>query len=298
MTTFGFFIIPVITAFSGSISLIAAFSDDRSGCYRFPSSSAVFSRRCGSADNPRGGGDDFFFFKHKHVVTEFDRRTAVSHGLTFSLASAATCLLPPIAGAAEEKKEGAKVKEVLEYKTPSGLRYRELITGKGLSPSYGQIVSFSYIGYVRVGTGTEKGKPVRFDENKDGYLAIHGSGRIVPGLDEGLHTMKVGGRRRIIISPKLGYAAGNSGTLGPIPEWSFARNKLNKLLDAMVEARGGELIFDVDLLRVVDNEADQGYYDDTVVSEEEFEKLRRNFGGAIGGIVSNEQDDVPNTGQT
>eukprot|EP00546_Thalassionema_frauenfeldii_P013553 CAMPEP_0178915532 /NCGR_PEP_ID=MMETSP0786-20121207/12076_1 /TAXON_ID=186022 /ORGANISM="Thalassionema frauenfeldii, Strain CCMP 1798" /LENGTH=102 /DNA_ID=CAMNT_0020588647 /DNA_START=357 /DNA_END=665 /DNA_ORIENTATION=- len=88
--------------------------------------------------------------------------------------------------------------------------------------------------------------------------------------------MKVGGKRRIIIPPKLGFV--DIG-LGPIPEGPFARNKLNKLLDKMVEKRGGNLIYDVELRLVRDDEADLGYYDDDSLTEEQQKRLLENVNG-------------------
>ena len=94
---------------------------------------------------------------------------------------------------------------------------------------------------------------------------------MIPGLDEGLHTMSVGQRRRLIIPPKLGFI--QSG-LGPLPEMPWNRWKLNSLLQDMITQRGGELIYDVQLKRILDNEADQGYYEDASLSDEEFAVLR------------------------
>ena len=105
----------------------------------------------------------------------------------------------------------------------------------------------------------------------------HGNGRNVPGLDEGLHTMKVGGKRRIIIPPKLGYVT--SG-IGPIPVGPVGRWKLNHLIDKMVEVKGGNLIFDVEMRNIMVDEADQGYYDDDSLSPEDFDRLRQNIQSA------------------
>ena len=93
----------------------------------------------------------------------------------------------------------------------------------------------------------------------DGYLIKHGNGMMIAGLDEGLHTMKVGGKRRILIPSKLGYV---DTALGPMPEMPWNRWKLNNLLDDMVAVAGGTIIFEVAMLSIVEDEADQGYYSD------------------------------------
>ena len=172
------------------------------------------------------------------------------------------------------KMEGGK--SVTVFKTKSGLQYIDIVEGQGASPKYGNFISIAYKGFVKLPDA--KGKTFdldEFDEEKQ-YLIKHGNGRNIPGLDEGLHTMKVGGKRRIIIPPKLGYVTFG---LGPLPEGPYGRWKLNRLIDRMVELKGGNLIFDVEMRSVLEDEADQGYYDDESLSPEDFATLRANIEG-------------------
>jgi FKBP-type peptidyl-prolyl cis-trans isomerase len=171
------------------------------------------------------------------------------------------------AAAVGEDKDSIKV-----YKLPSGLKYVELQEGTGPTPKYGQLCSIAYKGYIKVAKSKDNPnpQPQLFDQASE-YLTKHGNGRLIPGLDEGLHTMKVGGTRRIIIPPKLGYI--DIG-LGPMPEWPWDRRKLSSLLDDMVAVQGGRLIFEVQLLRAMDDEADQGYYQDASVSDMEERKIQ------------------------
>mmetsp|Transcript_12572 Transcript_12572/g.18606 ORF Transcript_12572/g.18606 Transcript_12572/m.18606 type:complete len:192 (+) Transcript_12572:389-964(+) len=111
-------------------------------------------------------------------------------------------------------------------------------------------------------------------DSDNAFLVKHGNGRILPGLDEGLHTIRVGGKRRIIVPPKLGFV---SNGLGPLPEAPWGRYKLNQLLNQMVEVKGGNLVFDVELRSAFDDEADQGYYEDRSLTPEQFQTLRNNF---------------------
>lgn len=94
--------------------------------------------------------------------------------------------------------------------TPSGLKYIELEEGTGAIPKPGQKVEVHYIGTLENGTkfdsSRDRGKP--FDFNI-------GTGQVIKGWDEGLSTMKVGGRRQLIIPPDLGY--GSRGAGGVIP---------------------------------------------------------------------------------
>jgi len=97
-----------------------------------------------------------------------------------------------------------------EVTTESGLKYQDLRVGDGPSPQMGQTVTVHYIGKLENGKefnnshtmGT--GKPVEFK-----------LGRVIPGWNEGLQTMKVGGKRRLWIPSKLAY--GPTGNLPNIP---------------------------------------------------------------------------------
>jgi FKBP-type peptidyl-prolyl cis-trans isomerase len=86
------------------------------------------------------------------------------------------------------------------FQTKTGLKYFDLLEGeKGMpSPRYGQLVSFHYTGYYRA---TPSSPLDAFDSTfsrqaKQSFLHKHGNGRVIRGIDEGLHTMKVGGKRR------------------------------------------------------------------------------------------------------
>lgn len=85
--------------------------------------------------------------------------------------------------------------------TPSGLKYIDEKVGGGPSPKPGQTVSVNYVG-VTQSTGVEfdnsykKGGPVDF---------TLGVGGLIRGWEEGLSTMKVGGKRKLIIPGELAY---------------------------------------------------------------------------------------------
>lgn len=94
--------------------------------------------------------------------------------------------------------------------TPSGLQYIELKEGTGATPKTGQTVQVHYTGTLQDGT--------KFDSSRDRGQPFSfklGVGQVIKGWDEGLSTMKVGGRRQLIIPPQLGYGARGAG--GVIP---------------------------------------------------------------------------------
>ncbi|MFW9262539.1 MULTISPECIES: FKBP-type peptidyl-prolyl cis-trans isomerase [Nostoc] len=94
--------------------------------------------------------------------------------------------------------------------TPSGLKYVELKEGTGATPQPGQTVEVHYVGTLEDGT--------QFDSSRDRGQPFSfkiGIGQVIKGWDEGLSTMKVGGRRNLIIPSELGYGARGAG--GVIP---------------------------------------------------------------------------------
>jgi len=89
-----------------------------------------------------------------------------------------------------------------EVKTASGLRYTDITVGTGATPQRGQTVTVHYTGTL------ENGK--KFDSSVDRGVPADfriGVGAVIKGWDEGLMTMKVGGKRHFIIPANLGYGA-------------------------------------------------------------------------------------------
>lgn len=94
--------------------------------------------------------------------------------------------------------------------TDSGLRYEDIVVGTGASPQRGHQVTVHYTGTLEDGTkfdsSVDRGQPFTFQI---------GVGRVIRGWDEGVLTMKVGGKRKLVIPPQLGYGARGAG--GVIP---------------------------------------------------------------------------------
>lgn len=112
--------------------------------------------------------------------------------------------------------------------TASGLQISDSTVGTGASPKTGQICVMHYTGWLYVNGA--KGK--KFDSSVDRGTPFEfpiGTGRVIKGWDEGVATMKVGGKRTLIIPPALGYGASGAG--GVIPP-------------------NATLVFDVELLAV------------------------------------------------
>lgn len=100
--------------------------------------------------------------------------------------------------------------------TASGLKYQDIKVGDGASPQMGQTVSVHYLGRLNDENGKEfntftTGRPVEFK-----------LGQVVPGWNEGLQTMKVGGKRSLWIPSKLAYGpAGRPPSIPPNSDLYF-----------------------------------------------------------------------------
>ncbi|AGY59025.1 FKBP-type peptidyl-prolyl cis-trans isomerase [Gloeobacter kilaueensis] len=93
--------------------------------------------------------------------------------------------------------------------TPDGLKYLDEVVGTGATPKTGQKVTVHYTGTLEDGR--------KFDSSRDRgqpFSFVLGVGQVIKGWDEGVATMKVGGKRKLVIPPSLGYGARG---IGPIP---------------------------------------------------------------------------------
>jgi len=97
-----------------------------------------------------------------------------------------------------------------EVALPSGLKYEDMVVGTGAQPQAGQTVVVHYTGTLTDGK--------KFDSSRDRnqpFSFVLGTGAVIKGWDEGLATMKVGGKRKLIIPPELGYGAQGAGSAIP-----------------------------------------------------------------------------------
>ena len=112
--------------------------------------------------------------------------------------------------------------------TPSGLKFTDSKIGTGASPKTGQTCVMHYTGWLYQDGAKGKKFDSSLDRGEPFEFAI-GKGEVIGGWDEGVATMKAGGKRTLIIPPQLGYGARGAG--GVIPP-------------------NATLMFDVELLEV------------------------------------------------
>jgi peptidylprolyl isomerase len=98
--------------------------------------------------------------------------------------------------------------------TPSGLKITDSKVGTGATPKTGQTCVMHYTGWLY--ENGAKGK--KFDSSVDRgqpFEFVIGKQQVISGWDEGVATMKVGGKRTLIIPPELGYGARGAGNTIP-----------------------------------------------------------------------------------
>jgi peptidylprolyl isomerase len=143
--------------------------------------------------------------------------------LALAVALAGTTLLA--AGAAAPAKAQTSGRTMT---TASGLKITDSKVGTGATPKTGQTCVMHYTGWLY-----ENGaKGQKFDSSVDRGTPFEfriGMGQVIKGWDEGVASMKIGGKRTLIIPPELGYGARGAG--GVIPP-------------------NATLMFDVELLKV------------------------------------------------
>ena len=124
----------------------------------------------------------------------------------------------------------SKVQEALVAEEPqsvtatNGLQTEDVVVGSGQPARAGTTLVVHYTGWLVDGT--------KFDSSLDRgtpFVFVLGQGRVIKGWDEGLDSMRVGGKRKLTIPPELGY--GDRGAGGVIPP-------------------GATLVFEVELLEV------------------------------------------------
>jgi FKBP-type peptidyl-prolyl cis-trans isomerase len=93
---------------------------------------------------------------------------------------------------------------------PDGLRYTDTVVGRGPVAKSGEMVRVHYVGTFPNGQ--------KFDSSRDRnepFAFPLGAGKVIRGWDEGVAGMRVGGHRKLVVPPQLGYGAAGAG--GVIP---------------------------------------------------------------------------------
>jgi peptidylprolyl isomerase len=130
---------------------------------------------------------------------------------------------PLVASSGDERPVGGETVPLGEVVTRSGLKYRDLGVGTGAAAKKGDTVVVHYTLTLADGRKLDS----TFDRGQP-FTFVLGAAQVIKGWDEGVTGMKVGGKRKLIVPPELGYGKGGAGVVPP---------------DAV-------MIFEIELLRV------------------------------------------------
>jgi len=123
----------------------------------------------------------------------------------FTLGSAPAGAADPSPAPAASAAPAAEEKSIT---TASGLQYIDTVVGKGASPKKGQTAVVNYT--ITLGNRqiekSSPGQPIKFTIGRE---------QVLKGLEEGVITMKVGGHRKLMVPPNLGYGSEEAGKVPP-----------------------------------------------------------------------------------
>ncbi|HZS09938.1 MAG TPA: FKBP-type peptidyl-prolyl cis-trans isomerase [Blastocatellia bacterium] len=140
-----------------------------------------------------------------------------------SLTGTATTVSPAPTGSPSASPDAARNSAEGMKTTPSGLQYQDLVVGNGVKPLLGQTVRIIYTGWLKNGT--------KFDSNvgQPPFELKYGMDSVIKGWNlgiagsekEGIPPMRVGGKRKLIIPPELGYGKDGQGIIPPNATLTF-----------------------------------------------------------------------------
>ncbi|GLT46415.1 hypothetical protein SLA2020_201650 [Shorea laevis] len=142
--------------------------------------------------------------------------------------------------------------------TESGLQYKDLRVGDGPKPKMGETVVVDWDGYTigyygRIFEARNKTKGGSFEgDDKDFFKFRLGSQEVIPAFEEAVSGMALGGIRRIIVPPELGYPGNDYNRSGPRPTTFSGQRALDFVLrnQGLIDKT---LLFDIELLKIMPN---------------------------------------------
>lgn len=140
--------------------------------------------------------------------------------------------------------------------TTSGLQYKDLRVGDGPTPKAGETVVVDWDGYTigyygRIFEARNKTKGGSFvGDDKDFYKFTVGTQEVIPAFEEAISGMALGGIRRIIVPPELGYPDNDYNKKGPRPTTFSGQRALDFVLrnQGLIDKT---LLFDIELLKIL-----------------------------------------------
>lgn len=149
------------------------------------------------------------------------------------------------------------------FLTRSGIKFFDFERGEGPTPKWGDFVNIQYVAYTLTPEGDELVKQdSSYSFGDEGYLVHHGNGQLILGLEEMIHSMRAGGKRRAIIPSSMAYTTID---LGPVPAWDFKRRRFAQAL----KQTGGTVVFDIEVRQITEDPDSKAYYTDLTPTPEQ-----------------------------
>ncbi|KAJ4720339.1 Peptidylprolyl isomerase [Melia azedarach] len=142
--------------------------------------------------------------------------------------------------------------------TESGLQFKDLRVGNGPTPKMGETVVVDWDGYTigyygRIFEARNKTKGGSFEGDDKAFFRFRlGSQEVIPAFEEAISGMALGGVRRIIVPPELGYPENDFNKSGPRPTTFSGQRALDFVLrnQGLIDKT---LLFDIELLKIIPN---------------------------------------------
>ena len=131
--------------------------------------------------------------------------------------------------------------------TNNGLTSITYLNGEGPTPKWGDFVKINYVIYLLDNNNIQK-----IDSTYERYTPFtfrHGSGQVIIGIEEAIHNMNTGTKKRVIIPDNLGYISSN---LGPVPPLDINRHQLFKQ-EKSGTLDNKQLFVDIELVKIIKN---------------------------------------------
>lgn len=163
--------------------------------------------------------------------------------------------------AAASTKDKANLLQFIQ--TENGVAYVDFEVGQGPKPKWGDIITLHYSLYTVAPSKTDLVKhATSYGNYKNGFVIHHGNGEAILGMEQMLHSMPVGAKRRFVLPQQLAYS--KPGFI-PIPPGAGARRKFAKALSD----GDGSVVMDVEILAIEKDQDDRGFYTDLIPTDEE-----------------------------
>lgn len=153
-----------------------------------------------------GYEDDVALIKRRDVIgLGLSASSILIHSLNAKAAGLPPQEIPRLCDDTCEKE----LENVPMVTTESGLQYKDIKVGSGPTPPVGYQVAANYVAMVPSGQVFDSSL-----EKRQVYIFRVGSGQVVKGLDEGILSMKVGGKRRLYVPGSLAFPKGLTSAPG------------------------------------------------------------------------------------